>query len=155
MTTPENAITYHNALSLSLQNFVLALFSLCLWAFFNSTLGARDFSSVVSGFCQVYGRRGVGLRPTPKIPAAREKKLWYPGYFNSQLPRKTNKEHYGMFWYFWRYPHSPNALKRFSWAFLAGAHSPRLFAVLYFSVRSSRSSALHYGLPSCMSVKTN
>ena len=30
----------------------------------------------------------------------------------------------------------------------------RLFTVLYFSVRSSRSSALRYGLPSCMSVKT-
>ena len=30
----------------------------------------------------------------------------------------------------------------------------RLFTVLYFSVRSSRSSALCYGLPSCMSVKT-
>ena len=29
-----------------------------------------------------------------------------------------------MFWYFWRYPHSPNALKRFSWAFRAGASSP-------------------------------
>ena len=55
------------------------------------TLGARDFSSAVSGFCQVfivasplvasaYGRRCVGLRPTPKIPAVREKNLWYPGY---------------------------------------------------------------------------
>ena len=30
----------------------------------------------------------------------------------------------------------------------------RLFTVLYFSVRSSRSSALRYGLPSCTSVKT-
>ena len=30
----------------------------------------------------------------------------------------------------------------------------RLFTVLYFFVRSSRSSALRYGLPSCMSVKT-
>ena len=30
----------------------------------------------------------------------------------------------------------------------------RLFTVLYFSVRSSRSSTLCYGLPSCMSVKT-
>ena len=30
----------------------------------------------------------------------------------------------------------------------------RLFTVLYFPVRSSRSSALRYGLPSCMSVKT-
>ena len=28
----------------------------------------------------------------------------------------------------------------------------RLFTVLYFSVRSSRSSAMCYGLPSCMSV---
>ena len=44
------------------------------------TLGARDFSSAVSGFCQVFivTRRCVGLRPTPKIPAAREKNLWYP-----------------------------------------------------------------------------
>ena len=58
-----------------------------------TTLGARDFSSAVSGFCQVfivtrasplvasaYGRRRVGLRPTPKLPAAREKNPWYPGY---------------------------------------------------------------------------
>ena len=27
-----------------------------------------------------YGRRCVGLWPTTKIPAAREKNLWYPGY---------------------------------------------------------------------------
>ena len=57
----------------------------------STTLGARDFSSAVSGFCQVfivtraklvasaYGGRCVGLRPTPKIPVAHEKKLWYPG----------------------------------------------------------------------------
>ena len=31
----------------------------------------------------------------------------------------------------------------------------RLFTVLYFSVRWSRSRALRYGLPSCMSVKTS
>ena len=45
------------------------------------TLGARDFSSAVSGFCQVFivTRRCVGLRPTPKIPAARGKNLWYSG----------------------------------------------------------------------------
>ena len=57
------------------------------------TLGARDFSSAVSGFWQVflwptrkvflaasaYSRRCVGLRPTSKIPAAGEKNLWYPG----------------------------------------------------------------------------
>ena len=30
----------------------------------------------------------------------------------------------------------------------------RLFTVTYFPVRSSRSRALRYGLPSCMSVKT-
>ena len=60
------------------------------------TLGARDFSCTVSGFCQVfivshafflpasplvtsaYGRTCVGLRPAPKIPAAREKKLLVP-----------------------------------------------------------------------------
>ena len=49
-----------------------------------ATLGARDFSSAVSGFCQVfivflaalplvasaYGRGCVGLRPTTKIPTA-------------------------------------------------------------------------------------
>ena len=48
-----------------------------------STLGARDFSSAVSGFCQVFivtrVTRGFGQRPTLKIPAADEKKLWYPG----------------------------------------------------------------------------
>ena len=27
-----------------------------------------------------YGQRCVGLRPTPKIPTARKKNLWYPGY---------------------------------------------------------------------------
>ena len=66
-----------------------------------NTLGARDFSSAVSGFCQVfivtrasplvasaYGRRCVGLRPTPKIPAAREKNLWYPGQ-NKKKRTKT------------------------------------------------------------------
>ena len=42
-------------------------------------LGARDFSSAVSGFCQAYDRRCVGLRLTTKIPTAREKNLWYPG----------------------------------------------------------------------------
>ena len=26
-----------------------------------------------------FAARGFGLRPTPKIPAAREKNLWYPG----------------------------------------------------------------------------
>ena len=26
-----------------------------------------------------YGSRCVGLRPAPKIPAAREKNYWYPG----------------------------------------------------------------------------
>ena len=63
------------------------------------TLGARDFSSAVSGFCQVfivsplvasaYGRRRVGLRPTPKIPAAREKNLWYPGYGRPFFPPES------------------------------------------------------------------
>ena len=61
---------------------------------FHPTLGARDFSSGVSGFCQVFRvtrakssrkkgfSRGFGLRSTPKIPTAREKNLWYPGYFH-------------------------------------------------------------------------
>ena len=64
---------------------------------FTYTMGARDFSSAVSGFCQVFivtraapgfglRRRRVGLRPTPKIPAAREKNLWYPGYFTYFRP---------------------------------------------------------------------
>ena len=39
----------------------------------SGTLGARDFSSAVSCFAA----HGFGLRPTPKIPAAREKNLWY------------------------------------------------------------------------------
>ena len=46
----------------------------------STTLGATDFSSAVS-----YGRRRVGLRPTPKIPAAREKNLWYPGYTSTEI----------------------------------------------------------------------
>ena len=55
------------------------------------TLGARDFSSAVFGFCQFFivnraksfsrgfAARGFGLRPTPKIPATRKKNLWHPG----------------------------------------------------------------------------
>ena len=39
------------------------------------TLGARDFSSAVSS---AYGRRSVGHRPTPKIPAVCEKKSLVP-----------------------------------------------------------------------------
>ena len=40
------------------------------------TLGARDFSSAVSGFrFSGFAARGFGLRPTPKIPIAREKNL--------------------------------------------------------------------------------
>ena len=27
---------------------------------------------------------------TPKIPAAREKSLWYPGYHNAVFPRNTS-----------------------------------------------------------------
>ena len=49
------------------------------------TLGSRDFSSAVSGFCQIFivtrgfAARSFGPRPSPKIPAVREKNLWYPG----------------------------------------------------------------------------
>ena len=43
--------------------------------------------------------------------------------------------------------------RHFAWHLL-WISTTRLFTVLYFSVRSSRSSALCYGLPSCMSVKT-
>ena len=89
-------------------------------------LGARDFSSAVSVFCQVFivtrakslgvfsrgfAVRAFGLEPKisrpSEIPAAREKNLWC-----------------------------------------------RLFTVFYLSVSSSRSSALCYRLQSCMSVKT-
>ena len=69
------------------------------------TLGARDFSNAVSGFCQVfivtrakspavflaasaYVRICVGLRPTLKIPAAREQNLWYPRYVAVALLQK-------------------------------------------------------------------
>ena len=38
--------------------------------------GCQRRSSLVAS---PYGRSCVGLRPTPKIPAAREKNLWYPG----------------------------------------------------------------------------
>ena len=41
-----------------------------------------------------YGRRCVGLRSTPKIPAVREKSLWYPGYVSFFL------------FFFWRTVHS-------------------------------------------------
>lgn len=38
LTTPENALTYHNALSLSPQKFASALFSVSLGAIFYKTL---------------------------------------------------------------------------------------------------------------------
>ena len=43
---------------------------------YKAPLRARGFSR---GFARCFG-----LRPTPKIPAGREKNLWYPGYV--QLP---------------------------------------------------------------------
>ena len=45
-----------------------------------TTLGARDFSSAVSGFGTAEDVSAFGLRPTPKIPAAGGKNLWYSGY---------------------------------------------------------------------------
>ena len=60
-----------------LLSFVLA--NIWRYAGASFTLDARDFSSAVSGFCQVF--LVTRLRPkTPKIPAEREKSLWYPGY---------------------------------------------------------------------------
>ena len=44
-------------------------------------------------------------------------------------------------------------LESVSWETLKIPYSSKLFTVLYFSASSSRSSALRYGLPSCMSVK--
>ena len=48
------------------------------------TLGARDFSSAVSGFCQVFIvthlRKLFPFENSVTFPAAREKNLWYPGY---------------------------------------------------------------------------
>ena len=38
-----------------------------------------------------YGRRCVGLRSTPKIPAAREKYLWYPGYMKVRIATKVSE----------------------------------------------------------------
>ena len=54
-----------------LLSFVLA--NIWRYARVSFTLGARDFSSAVSGFCQVFivtraKRSCVGLRPTPKFP---------------------------------------------------------------------------------------
>ena len=58
------------------------LMRLLFAGYFFSTLGARDFSSAVSGFCQVF------IVTHAKIPTAREKNLWYPGYFFSQDVKK-------------------------------------------------------------------
>ena len=46
------------------------------------TLGARDFSSAVSGFCQVFIVKSDPREKFPKIPASREKNLWYSGYLS-------------------------------------------------------------------------
>ena len=48
------------------------------------TLGAAE--DVSPKTCR---RRRVGLRPTPKIPAAREKNLWYPGYGRPFFPPES------------------------------------------------------------------
>ena len=48
-----------------------------------ATLGARDFSSAVSEDVSAFGQ-------TPKIPAAREKNLWYPGY--PMAPPRSKKK---------------------------------------------------------------
>ena len=45
--------------------------------------------------------------------------------------------------------------KSWKWQFRANYNTARLFTVLYFSVRSSGSRALRYGLPSCMSAILN
>ena len=63
LTTPENTITYHNALCLSPQNFAEALFSVSPGAISNSQEKLKTI--LMQNF-------GV-----------------------------TNKEHYGMLWYFW------------------------------------------------------
>ena len=44
------------------------------------TLGTRGFSRVRREFS-----RGFAFGQTPKIPAAREKNLWYPGYSNCDM----------------------------------------------------------------------
>ena len=45
-------------------------------------LGARDFSSAVYGFCQVFIVKSDPVEKFPKIPTARQKNLWYPRYLN-------------------------------------------------------------------------
>ena len=46
----------------------------------NATLGARDFSSAVSGFSQVFiVARSCRPSANTENPAAREKNLWCPG----------------------------------------------------------------------------
>ena len=52
-----------------------------------NTLGTRDSSSAVSGFCQVFigfFSRGLGLR-TPEYPATAEKKPLVPGVSEKSL----------------------------------------------------------------------
>ena len=59
-----------------------------------ATLGPTDFSRAVSGFCQVFivtRALGFALRPTPKIPAVRQKNFWYPGYRLAGLATKLAK----------------------------------------------------------------
>ena len=64
------------------------------------TLGAGDVSRVVSGFCQVFTltrvffSRGFGLRPTPKIPAARVSPFlaWGDFHARSRFARSTIPE---------------------------------------------------------------
>ena len=43
-------------------------------------VSVKSFLAASPLVASAYGRRCVGLRPTPQIPAAREKNLWHPGY---------------------------------------------------------------------------
>ena len=53
-----------------------------LFLFLGLILGARDFSSAVSGFCKVFRVKSDPRETFPKIPTARQKNLWYPGYLS-------------------------------------------------------------------------
>ena len=46
----------------------------------NITWVPETFQARLPLVASAYDRSCVGLRPTPKIPAAREKNLWYPEY---------------------------------------------------------------------------
>ena len=73
-------MTLYKNLCKEFRHGIMALNTYQIWPnCLLGTLGAKDFSSAVSGFCQVF------IVTRAKSFAAREKNLWYPGYLLGKI----------------------------------------------------------------------